>query len=117
MEPLAIKTPTFEQARDAFRGVWAEHRYADDCLMWMLEALHAEIADERAIVRGQAAVIAELRAVVNSILESLDDKPADACDAAMPEATFDAANYWTIRPDEPENFAANYPAAAKADPS
>lgn len=38
---------------------------------------------------------------------------ADAGEAARPQATLDAADFWTIRPDEPEEFAGHYPAAQR----
>lgn len=43
--------------------------------------------------------------------QSIDQRIAEAGKAAMPQATLDAADFWTIRPDEPADFAANYPAA------
>ena len=42
---------------------------------------------------------------------SIEERMAEAGDAAMPQVTLDAVDYWTVCPDEPENFAAQYPAA------
>lgn len=44
---------------------------------------------------------------------SIAQRIADAGEAAMPRATLDAADFWTVRPDEPEDFAGNYPAAQR----
>lgn len=42
---------------------------------------------------------------------TIEQRMADAAEDAMPQATLDAADFWTIRPGEDENFAANYPAS------
>lgn len=42
---------------------------------------------------------------------SIAERMAEAGADAMPQATLDAVDYWTVRPDEPDDFAACYPAA------
>jgi hypothetical protein len=78
LEPLAIKAPTaFDDAIDRWSRAT---RQSDDEMLAlgdMVRALHAELADEREIVRGQAAQIGSLKRQIgslqNSVLGWIDD--------------------------------------------
>jgi hypothetical protein len=136
----ATKAPTgYELAKARYNDLPDNPSMTSEALYWMVTSLATELAAEREIVRGRIAElqddlnilhrgIARLLVVIETDIadvplyprgrRSIAERMAEAGEAAMPEATLAAVDdYWTVRPGEPADFAANYPAAQTPQPA